>query len=74
MINLSKGNNTDNFSFPDIYDKYTIHKLGRRVRNVITYPKRSMPSNIVQVAWSITETTKIEVPKDEIEPYREYYY
>ncbi|XP_046859128.1 adhesion G protein-coupled receptor L4-like [Xenia sp. Carnegie-2017] len=71
VINLSKGNKSDNFLFPDIYDKYTIHKLGRRVRNVITYPKRSMPSNIVQVAWSITETTKIEVPKDEIEPYRD---
>ena len=60
-------------SFPNISIEGTKEKLGGRAANRILYPEKyfSLQSGFVRVAWSISEAWKTNVPKDEIEPFRE---
>ena len=67
--NISRGM----MAFPNISIDGTKEKLGKRADNRILYPKKDLPirSGLVQVAWSISEAWKTNVPNDEIEPFRE---
>ncbi|XP_028393850.1 adhesion G protein-coupled receptor L1-like [Dendronephthya gigantea] len=67
--NISRGV----FSFPNMSQEGVRGKVGARALNSIMYPKKDLPlrSDLIQVAWSISETSLTKVPEEEIEPFRD---